>query len=644
MKAKFTATANSSSWRLPLSFATVLLGGAALLCAQPKSPAKWALIPESVKAAPGAVAGAKLNLELDGEWHMYSLTTPPPGPTGGPITTTIQAPPDHPMVERIEVYYPAPERKFDPNFGIDTETYAKSASFYVKLFLKPDAPTGPQSIEVRTRYQLCTEKECLPPKRVTVSADLEIAPGAPAPPATPPQGLALLKPSADKPVKPSTSSTPPQPQGLGAFLLVAFGFGLASIFTPCVFPMIPITMSYFLNQEGGSRGQAVTQALVFCLGIIVLFTAIGFGLTAALGPFAVVQLGSNPYVNAGICIIFFVFGLSLLGAFEITLPSGLLTRLNAASGQGGYIGTLLMGLTFCLASFACVGPFMGTLLAASVGGDKLQPVLGMLSFSTALSSPFFVLALFPSILKKLPRSGGWMSRVKVVLGFIVLAVMLKYLSTVDQVLHWDLLTRERFLALWVILFALPGLYLLGFLRLEGIKKDEELGVGRLILAILFLGFSLGLVPGMFGARLGEIEAFIPAPIEGAAGLGGASAPAAFRWIKNDFPAALALAKAENKRVFVSFTGYACTNCKWMKANMFTRPSVAGELGRFVLVELYTDGTDAASEANQKLQEKLFQTVAIPYYAIFDGEEKVQATLGGLTKDEKQFLDFLKSGG
>lgn len=577
---------------------------------------------------------------------MYSLTTPPPGPTGGPITTTIQAPEDHPVVERIEVYYPAPERKFDPNFNIDTETYARSAKFYLKLFLKPDAPSGPQAIEVRTRYQLCTDRECIPPKRVTVSASLEIAAGASAPPAIPPAGLTLLaaetKPAASPARTPDQASQPAE-QGLGAFLLVAFGFGLASIFTPCVFPMIPITMSYFLNQESGSRGQAVAQALVFCLGIIILFTAIGFGLTAALGPFAVVQLGANPYVNAGICVIFFAFGLSLLGAFEITLPSGMLTKLNAASGKGGYIGTLLMGLTFCLAAFACVGPFMGTLLAASVGGAKLQPALGMLSFSTALASPFFLLALFPSLLKRLPRSGGWMSRVKVVLGFIVLAVMLKYLSTVDQVLHWDLLTRERFLALWVVLFALPGLYLLGFLRLEGIKKDEQLGVGRLMIAVLFLGFALGLIPGMFGSRLGEIEAFIPAPSENSTGMDGGSTPAA-KWMKNDFSAALATARAENKLVFVSFTGYACTNCKWMKANMFTRPAVAGELSRFVLVELYTDGADAVSEENQRLQEKLFQTVAIPYYAIFDPSEKVRATLAGLTKDEQRFLAFLKGAG
>jgi thiol:disulfide interchange protein DsbD len=642
LKAKFTATGSCTSWRRRLSpAALLLLLGAAQAAGQAKPPAQWTLTPEAAKAAPGSVVGAKLSLTLDGDWHMYSLTTPPPGPTGGPTATTIQAPPEHPVVERIEVFFPAPERKFDPNFNLDTETYAKAVEFYLKIHLRQGAPAGVQPIEVRTRYQLCTDRECLPPKRVTVASKIEIAPGTTTPAPVVPAGYQSMQGTE---VKPAAKAPQGQaPQGLGAFLMVAFGFGLASIFTPCVFPMIPITMSYFMSQESGSRGQALAQALVFCLGIVVLFTAIGFGLSAALGPFAVVQLGSNPYVNAGICVIFFVFALSLLGAFEITLPSGLLTRLNAASGRGGYIGTLLMGLTFCLASFACVGPFMGTLLAASVGGDKLQPVLGMLAFSTALASPFFLLALFPSMLKKLPRSGGWMSRVKVVLGFLVLATMLKYLSTVDQVMHWNLLTRERFLALWVVMFALPGLYLLGFLRLEGIKKDEELGTGRLMLAIVFLGFAIGLIPGMFGARLGEIEAFVPAPTEGAAALMGGGTAKSAKWIKNDFAGALKQAKAENKRVFVAFTGYACTNCKWMKANLFTRPEVAAALDNFILVELYTDGTDAESEANQKRQESLFQTVAIPYYAIFDAEEKVVATLGGLTKDEKEFLGFLQSG-
>jgi thiol:disulfide interchange protein DsbD len=313
-----------------------------------------------------------------------------------------------------------------------------------------------------------------------------------------------------------------------------------------------------------------------------------------------------------------------------------------ASSRGGLIGTLLMGLTFTLAAFACVGPFMGTLLAASVTGDRMQPALGMLAFSTALSSPFFLLALFPSYLKKLPRSGGWMSRLKIVLGFVILAAMLKYLSNVDQVLQWGLLTRERFLALWVVLFALPGLYLLGLLPMEGIRRDEELKPGRLLAGTLFLGFALSLLPGMFGARLGELEAYIPSPSEGAA-LQPSAGASSVKWLKNDWQAAVERARAENKRIFVAFTGYACTNCHWMKANMFPRPEIAEALGRFVLIELYTDGTDAASEANQRRQEQLFQTVAIPFYAVFDADEKVIATFPGLTRNAAEFLEFLRRG-
>ena len=268
-------------------------------------------------------------------------------------------------------------------------------------------------------------------------------------------------------------------QDLLPFLLTAFGFGLASLFTPCVFPMIPITVSFFLNQ-GGAAGTSTkrgwTQALLFSQkGIVVLFTSLGFLITAIAGPFGVVQLGSSPWVNGFIALVFFTFGLSLLGAFELTLPSGLLTKLNSASQGSGHLATLLMGLTFSLTSFACIGPIVGPLLIASVQQKGVQPVLGMTAFATGLALPFFLLALFPSYLRKLPRSGGWMVRVKVVLGFVVLAVMLKYLSNVDQVLQTHWLTRERFLAAWIVLFALPGLYLLGFLSMEGIKREEECG-------------------------------------------------------------------------------------------------------------------------------------------------------------------------
>jgi thiol:disulfide interchange protein DsbD len=336
-------------------------------------------------------------------------------------------------------------------------------------------------------------------------------------------------------------------------------------------------------------------------------------------------------VNGFIALVFLVFGLSLLGAFEITLPSGLLTRLDRASQRGGILGTLLMGLTFSLTSFACVGPFVGTLLAGSVSGGGVRPVAGMVSFASGLALPFFMLALFPTYLSRLPKSGGWMARVKIVLGFIILAAMLKYVSNVDAVLQWNLLSRERFLAAWVVLFTLAGAYLLGLLRMEGTKPDERLGLGRLLVAGALLAFALSLLPGMFGARLGELDAYVPPP----AGQGAA-------WTKNDYPRALARARAEGKRLFLNFTGYACTNCHWMKANMFPRPEVAAALGDYILVELYTDGTDLESEANQKLLSEKFATVAIPFYAILDRDEKAIATFAGLTRDPAEFLRFLRA--
>jgi thiol:disulfide interchange protein DsbD len=266
----------------------------------------------------------------------------------------------------------------------------------------------------------------------------------------------------------------------------------------------------------------------------------------------------------------------------------------------------------------------------------------MMSFSAGLASPFFVLAMFPSYLKALPRSGGWLARVKVVLGFVILAAALKYLSSIDQVLQWNVLTRERFLAAWVVLFALPGLYLLGFLRMEGIKSDETLGVGRTLAGAAFLIFSFSLLPGMFGSPLGEIDSWVPLATGGSTVAGSGGGRAELAWMKNDLDGAIAKASAENKQVLVAFTGYACTNCHWMKANMFTKPEVSEVMSKFVLVELYTDGTDPASEANQKLQESQFQTVAIPFYAIFDTDRRVVATFAGLTRKAPEYIAFLRT--
>jgi thiol:disulfide interchange protein len=603
--------------------------------AQKLNPVRWSVEPQQAAAAPGSKAVYLLTARLDPGWHLYGLNVPKPI-----ISTSIRLGEDA-AIASTEIYQPKPHTIFDPNFGFNVDTYEKEAVFRIEVGLAKSAPPGPLQLTFLTRWQACNNKMCLPPRRAESAATLLIDPGARAAPIGPvPPGYTRYDPNARPPAaapggKPSAASS----GGLLMFILVAFGFGLAAIFTPCVFPMIPITVSYFLNKPAGGRGRSLGDALLFSSGIVVLFSALGLAATAILGPFGVVQLGSNVWVNGFVALVFLVFGVSLLGAFEITIPSGVLTRLNRASQGGGVLGTLLMGLTFSLSAFACVGPFVGTLLAASVSGGGSRPFAGMLAFAVGLATPFFFLALFPSYLKRLPKSGGWLERVKVVMGFLVLAAMFKYLSDVDRVMQWNLLTRERFLAAWIVLFALAGLYLLGLLRLRGGGHDDAAGPFRLLLGAAFVAFSLSLVPGMFGARLGELDAYVPPPSSASLSAPGES----LHWMKNQYHEALVTAREQGKRVFVSFSGYACTNCHWMQANMFTRPEIAAAMKDYVLVELYTDGTDAASAGNQALEQAKFSTVAIPYYAILDPDEKVVASFPGLTRDPAEFLRFLRSG-
>ena len=631
--------------------AVFLLGLITLTGAE--DPVQWTLTLQPKTAPPGSHVLGKLTGTIASGWHLYSPTTP----KGGPIPTTI-ALSQSPVVATVKAHEPKPERKLDPNFQLETETFAGEVVFLLDIELKKDAAPGAVELTAQARYQCCSDRLCLPPRKKVASATLTVDPAAPSVAISIPSDYTEFKTvEAKNPIAPSGETTarsldaagaapspapiaPAGSQDLGRFLLIAFGAGLAAIFTPCVFPMIPFTVSYFLKRQTTRQREGIMQALVFCLGIVVLFTGLGLIVKALAGPFGVVQLGNSPWVNAFVAIVFIVFGLSLLGAYELTLPSGLLTKMDRASQRGGYGGTLLMGLTFTLTSFACIGPIVGPLLVASVQTGGLQPVLGMMAFATGLATPFFVLALFPSYLQRLPKSGGWLMRVKVVLGFIVLAVSLKYLSSVDQVLQKNLISRELFLAAWVVLFAMPGLYLLGFLRLEGVKSDEHVGVGRMLVAALFLIFSLSLVPGMFGASLGELEGYIP--VAARPGLTGSSPTAGPLWMKNQFREALAKARQENKLVLVNFTGYACTNCHWMKANMFPRPEINALLGDFILVDLFTDGTDAAAEQNQQLEEKRFGTVAIPFYAIFDPDEQVIASFPGPTKSTEQFAAFLKT--
>jgi thiol:disulfide interchange protein DsbD len=611
------------------AIALLFLGTSAF--AQRDQHVVWTLSVEPAPVAPGGKALLKMAGRIDEGWHLYSASSPAATPT-----KILLAP--NAAVEKYRLLQPPPKRSFDPNFNSDTETYEGEVAFLLEVALKPDAPAGPVELAISARYQTCNPKMCVPTKwsgTATLTVDLAAKTAAPVVPAGYAEPVAPASgPGSAAPAGPAPS------ESLGAFLVVAFGLGLASIFTPCVFPMIPITMSYFLNRPTGGRRESVMQAVVFCLGIIVLFSGLGLAASAVLGPAGVKQLGANKWVNGFISALFIAFGMSLLGAFEITIPSSILTPLNKSADRGGYAGSLLMGLTFSLSSFACVGPFVGTLLAGSLTGAATRPLFGMLTFAAGLALPFFLLALFPGFLTRLPRSGGWLARVKVVMGFVILAVSLKYLSSVDQVLQLGWLTRERFLAAWIVLFAMAGLYLLGFLRMEGIKPDDPLGLGRLLSGIAFLIFAISLVPGMSGAKLGDLDAYVPM----ASGeVSGGGAPSSLVWMKDQYREALDRARREGKLIFVDFTGYACTNCHWMRANMLSKPEIVAVLKDFVLVELYTDGTDAASEANQKLQLEKFGTIAEPFYVILDPDEKLIAKFEGQTNDVAEYLGFLQKG-
>ena len=619
-------------------------GQAQLSSRQPKfDPVQWSLELDPASVSPGQRVVGLLKAEIESGWHLYSPTTP----AGGPIPTKIELA-ESPSVESWKLFQAQPNRRMDDNFNLETETYEDEAVFQFDIHLAEDVPPGSKELEAKVRYQVCDDRLCLPPVRKTATASLTIDRAAlAAAPAIPDHYVEAIRKSgsgSSQAAVSGTARTDParslQSEGIIQFAGIAFGFGLLAIFTPCVFPMIPITMSYFVSTQAGSKRPSFVQATIFCVGVVVLFTGLGTIVSAALGPFGLLQLGSNVWINLFIALVFIAFGASLLGAFEITVPSSLVTKLDRVAGRGGTVGTLVMGLVFALASFACTGPFVGALLAGSIQGDVSWPIFGMLMFSVGLALPFFFLALFPAYLSRLPKSGGWLARTKATMAFVILAAAVKYLSNVDQMYQWHILTRDRFLALWIVLFALAGLYLLGLVRLAG-DEDSSIGVGRLAIGGLFLVMAVSLIPGMFGVRLGEIDAYVPPPeYSGLTSAGFGSGGSETAWLKNDYQGALQIAREEGKAVLVSFTGYACTNCHWMKANMFTKPEIAGALDGLVLVELYTDGVDDASLANQKLQLDRFGTVAIPYYAIVRPDETIVAEFPGRTRDVEEFRRFL----
>jgi len=616
-----------------------------------QNPTKWNLEPNTKPETRDLKTGERylfvLRAEIEAGWHLYAIDQP----EGGPIPTSIMVTEGRPF--RFRGIIPSwTLGKPDPLFVVngkplETRYYEDKASFLVDLESLNDTTLDEVALDVR--FQLCNDTFCLPPrtKRVSLAGEEDIK-----------------KPVASSQSAVSSGTTNNElrttnqaPTDLWSFLWIAISFGLISLLTPCVFPMIPITVSYFLKHADGDHKRTIKLATVYSVGIIATFSLLGMLLAVLFGAAGINLFAANPWVNLFIGLLFLFFAFNLFGFYEISVPSSVLTKLDAITrskeGKGGaYIGALLMGLTFTLTSFTCTSPFIGSLLVSTAQGDWKMPLVGMLAFSIVFALPFFVLAIAPRLLHSLPKSGGWLNSVKVVMGFLEIAAAMKFLSNVDLVWgaglnesgvlnYGKIFTRELVLIIWVIIGIGIVTYILGFFKFRHDSPVKKITPLRIIFAGVFLGLCFYLTTGILGKKLGELESFLPPKNSKSAFNVLGNPHEELAWMTNDFAGALTRAKAENKKVFVDFTGYTCTNCRWMEANMFVLPEVRTEMEKFVLVSLYTDGEGEVYERQQQFQQDNFQTVALPFYAVFNADGKPVATFPGLSRDSKEFIEFLQ---
>jgi thiol:disulfide interchange protein DsbD len=409
--------------------------------------------------------------------------------------------------------------------------------------------------------------------------------------------------------------------------------------------MIPITVSYFTHQGEIGEGKPLKNATIYTLGIIGAFSILGFILALTLGASGANQLASNPWINLFIAALFTYFALSLFGMYEIQIPEKLRQFSLKQEGRGGVVGTLFMAVTFTLTSFTCTVQFVGLLLVAASQGQWFWPMIGMVVFSGAFALPFFFLALFPQYLAKMPKSGGWLNSVKVIMGFLELAAAFKFISNTDLVWGWGFFSHNAVLAVWAVLMLLAGVYLLGKIQLPHDSPVKSVSVPRLMLSTAFLTFGLYLTSGLFGQRIhGIIYAYLPPAVEGNSGsvmTNGASMAEEYEWY-SEVEEGLAEARRTGKSVFIDFTGYTCTNCRWMEANIFTKQEVKDRFGQMILVQLYTDGGPNHKE-KQQYEIDRFGTAALPFYVILSPDDKVITTFPGMTRNLEDFLDFLDEG-
>lgn len=513
------------------------------------------------------------------------------------------------------------------------------------------------------------------------TADVDFSP-------LPANTLTLIKvvtPVKKEVVKEEAIATTQEQQSLWAIFLAGLLGGFAALIMPCIFPMLPLTVSYF-TKTAQSRGSAISKALIYGLSIIVIYVAFGLIITVIFGADALNDLATNGVFNLIFFLLLVVFAVSFFGAFEITLPSAWANKMDQQSDKGGWLGLFFMAATLALVSFSCTGPIIGTLLVqAATSGALLGPAVGMFGFSLALAIPFALFAMFPSWLNSLPKSGGWLNSVKVVLGFIELALALKFLSNVDLAYHWEWFDREIFLVLWIVIFGLMGLYLLGKLKFSHDSSVEYLSIPRLFLAIIVLSFTIYMVPGLWGAPLKSISAFLP-PLQtqdfdlytpsisgnhqSNSTQNNNEAPHKYANLFKaplglnaffDYNEALAYAKKNHKPIMIDFTGHACVNCREMEASVWTDKSVYSLINdKYVLLQLYVDDKTDLQPSEQtvspqgkkiktignkwsELQASRFKANSQPFYVLLDEDGNLLVPPQGADYNPASYARFLQSG-
>ena len=584
-----------------------------ILWAQFSDPAQFTVSIDDVNQ--GEVAIIDVNAELDFTWRIYAVYDVPEGPSSTKFIIESDI-----VNKSGRIIEPEPIEKFDEGFGNITKYHEGTPKFSIPLELKDDLPNGIYNVDVIIDYQVCNNSLCYPPNQITKTATFSIKSGPIR------SDFVFENFDFDK-----ESILAIADNNISSFLILALSMGFLALLTPCVFPMIPITISFFMHRSENTNSSPVKSATVYMLGIVLTFTFLGMMLAILLGASGANQLAANPIVNMFIAFLFIYFAMSLFGFYEIEIPESLRRLSLQKENSEGYVGILFMALTFTLTSFTCTVQFMGLILVAASQGEWFWPIIGMLIFSLAFASPFFFLALFPHYLTKLPQSGGWLNSVKVVMGFLELAAAFKFISNTDLVWNWNIFTYEVVLYLWALIMLLTGLYIFGLIKFKN-DSPVTFSIQRSLFALSFILFGTYLAAGNHGYDInGNIKSYLP--------------PKKYQsnlvW-NNNLDDAFIIAKEQNKNIFIDFTGVTCTNCRWMETNIFSINSVEELMSEYVLVSLYTDAGEGYLE-KREYQITRFETAALPYYVILDNNDKVLSEFPGLTRNVEEFKDFLKTG-